>query len=85
MVSVAGVDHAPATTFAMEASTLASVPQISVPVSGSIPVQLDSASDGELESPPAVSDHAVLTIVAANYWLSSRRVWPPTVQHCLKP
>ena len=41
-------------------------PPISVPVSGSMPVQFGSARGRGLGTPPTVSDHAVLTIVVAN-------------------
>jgi hypothetical protein len=59
---VVGVDHAPTTTFATEA--LSPGPPTSVPVLGSIPVpeQFGSASGGGLETPPTVSDHAMLTL-----------------------
>ena len=69
MVPVVGVDHAPTTAFASEAYTLFSGPPISMLVSGSIPVtkQLGSASGRGLETPPTVSDHAMLTIVVVNY------------------
>ena len=60
---MAGVDHAPTTAFATEACTLSPGRPISVPVSGSIPVQLGSASGQGLEIPPTVSDHAVYIIV----------------------
>ena len=64
-----GVDHAPTTVFAKEVYTLSQDPPISVPVSGLVPVtkQLGSASGRGLEAPPAVSVHAVITIVVANY------------------
>ena len=62
MVPVLGVDHAPTTAFAAEAPTLSPGPPISVPV----PKQLGSPSGQGLETPPTVSDHAVLTIVVAN-------------------
>jgi hypothetical protein len=86
MVPDVGVDHAPITVFATEAYTPTMTPSpglpISVPVSGSIPVpeQL-SAGDRELEleTPPTVSVHAVLTIVIANYWSFSTCLWPPIV------
>jgi hypothetical protein len=57
-----GVD----TAFATDAYTL---PPTLAPVTGSIPVpkQLCSASGRGLETPPTVSDHAVLAIVFANY------------------
>ena len=59
-----GVDHAPSTTaLATELG-----PSISVPVSEliSVPKQLGSAGDRGLETPPTVSDHAVLMIVVPN-------------------
>ena len=62
MVPVVGVDHAPATAFATEAYRLSPGAPISVP----LPKQLGSASGRGLETPPTVSDHAVLTIVVAN-------------------
>ena len=75
MVPVVGVDHAPTTAFTAEAYTLSPGPLMSaVPV----PKQLGSASGQGLETPPTVSDHAVLTIVVANYWTFSTRLWPPT-------
>jgi hypothetical protein len=69
MAPVVGVDHAPTTAFAKEAYTLSPGPPISMPVSELIlvPKQLGSASGQGLETPPTVSDHAVLTIVVANY------------------
>ena len=59
MIPVVGVDHAPSTVFATEAYTPSPSPPVSMPISGSIPVQLGSASDRGLETPPTVSDHAV--------------------------
>ena len=52
MVPVVEVDLAPTTAFATEASTLSPGPT--------------STSDQGLETPPTVSDHAMLTIVVAN-------------------
>ena len=74
MVPVVGVDHAPTTAFAAEAYTLSPSSPVSVPV----PKQLGSPSGQGLENPPTVSDHAVLTIVVANYWTFRARLWPPT-------
>ena len=86
MVPVVGVDHAPTAAFATETCTLSPG---SVPVSASMPVseQLGSASGRDLETPPTVSDHAVLTIVVANYWSFSKCLWPLIVHypHCLMP
>jgi hypothetical protein len=74
MVPVVDVDHAPTSAFATEACTLSPGPQISVPV----PKQLGSASGQGLETLLTVSDFAVLTIVAANYWSFRTCLWPPT-------
>ena len=74
MVPVVGVDHAPTTAFAAEAYT----PSLNPPI---VPEQLGSASGGELEIQPTVSDHAILTIVVANYWSFSTCLWPLIV-HC---
>ena len=65
MAPVVGADHASTTALATEAYTLSSGPPVSAPVSGSIPVpkQLGSSSGQGLETPPTVSDHAVLKIV----------------------
>ena len=63
MVPVIGVDHAPTTAFAAEAFTLSP----SLPTSVPVPNQLGSASVLGLETPSTVSNHAVLTIVVANY------------------
>ena len=74
--SVFGVDHAPTMAFTTEAYTLSSGPPISVPVSRSIapvPKRLGSDIGAVLET---VSDNAVLTIVVANYWSFSTRLWP---------
>ena len=62
MVPVVDVDHAPTTVFATEAYTLSL--SISAPVSGSIlvPTQLGSAGGRGLETPPTVSDHALLRL-----------------------
>jgi hypothetical protein len=81
-IPVVGVDHAPTyhTAFATEADTLSPALPMSVPVSGLIvrvPEQLGSAS-----GPDTVSDHAVHTIVAANYGLFSTCLWPPIVHYC---
>ena len=62
MEAVVGVDHAPTIAFATEAYTLSGSP-ISVPM----PKQLGSDSGRELETPPTVSDHVVLTIIVSNY------------------
>ena len=77
------VDHAPTITFTSEAYS-PPVPPISVPVSELIPVpkELNSVSGQRLESPPTVSNHAVLTIVVANYWSFSTCLWPPVVPLC---
>ena len=80
MVPVVGVDHTPTTEFAAEACTLSSGPPISVPVLP-VPKQLGSASGRGLESPPAVSDHAMLMIIIANYWSFSTCLWPPIVHY----
>ena len=88
MVPVVGVDHAPTTAFATEAYTPSPGPPISVPVSGSISMQLGSASGQGLETPPTVSDHAVHTIVVANYWSFSTCLCPLVDRyhpHCLMP
>ena len=64
-----GVGHASTTVYATD-SEVYTLPSISpVPVSGSIPVaeQLVSASGQGFETPPTVSDHAVLMIVVADY------------------
>ena len=66
-----GIDHAPNTTvFATELSPGLSI-SLPVQVSGLIPVpnQLGSAGGREflVETPPKVSDQAVLTTVVANY------------------
>ena len=87
MVPVVGVDHAPTTVFATELSPGS---PISLPVSGLIPVQLDSASGRRLDidTPPAVSDHTVHTIIVADYWSFSTCLWPPIDRycpHCLMP
>ena len=81
---VVSIDHVlPATTFATltEAHKLTPGLPISVPVSELIPVpnQLGSAGGRGLETPPTVSDHAVLTIVIANYWSSSTCLWQTTI------
>ena len=80
MVPVVGVDHSPTTPFATEAYTPSLGPPISVPVSGLTPMpkQLGSAVGRGLETPPIVSDHAVFTIVVANYWTFLR---PPLVRY----
>ena len=72
-VPLVDVDHAPTSTVATEAYTSSlSGPPISVSISGVIPArnQLSSTSGpGKgLETPPTVSDHAVLTIVVVNNW-----------------
>ena len=90
MVPVVDVVHAPTTASATEAYALSMGPPISAPVSGSISVleQLGSASGGELEAPPTVSDHAVPTIVVTNYWSFSTCLRPPIVHYhlrCLMP
>ena len=77
MVPVAGVDHAFTTVFATEAYTLSP----GSPISGS--KQLGSTSGGGLGAPSTVSDHAVLTIVIANYWSFSTCLWPLIVRYCL--
>ena len=82
-VPVAGVDHAPTTAFATEAYTLSPGSPISVPVSGSIPVQFGSASGQGLETPPTVSGHAVHTIFVADYWSFRICLWPPI--DCYRP
>ena len=64
MVPVVGVDHAPSTS---EPYTLSPGPPFSVPVSGLIPVPGPASGRGLVETPPTVSDHAVLTIIVANY------------------
>ena len=69
-----GVAHAP-TAFATEAYTPGT------PVIVPIPKQLGSASGRGLEIQPIVSDHAILTIVAANYWSFSTRLWLPIDHH----
>ena len=73
MVPVVGVDHAPTTAFTTEAYALSQHPLISVPVSGPtlVPKQLGPTGGRGLETLPTVSDHAVLTIVIADYWLFS--------------
>jgi hypothetical protein len=80
MVPVVGVDHAPTIAFATEVS-----PGPIISVSRSIPVptgkQLGSANSPGLGISPTVSDHAVLTIVVANYWLFSTCLWPPIVHY----
>jgi hypothetical protein len=84
MVPVVGVDHAPTTAFATEACTLSPDPPISVPASGSLLVhkqlQVGSAT-GRGETPPSVSDNAVLTIVVTNYRSFSTRLWSPIVHY----
>ena len=79
-VPVVEVDHTPTTTVATEAYT---GPSISAPISGMIPMpkQLGSTSGQELETPPTVSDHAVLTIVVANYWPFSTCLYLPVVHY----
>ena len=62
--------------FATEAHTPPPGPPISVPV----PKQLDSACDQGLETSPTVSDHVMLTIVVANYWLISICLWPRRIR-----
>ena len=81
MVPVVGIGHAPTTgtAFATEAYTLSPPGR---PISVSVSKQLISATDRGLETPPTVSDHAVLTIVVANYWLFSTCLWPPIVYYC---
>ena len=74
MVPVVGADYASTTAFATEAYTLSPGP----PTSVLVPKQLGSASGQGLEIPPTVSDHAVLTIVVANYWSFSTCLWSPT-------
>ena len=78
-----GVDDAPASAFAMEVYTMSPRPSTAVPISGLIPVpkQLGSTSSGGLETPPAVSDYTMLTIVVANYWSFSNCIWLPIVQY----
>ena len=61
VVPVDHLDHAPTTAFDTEVRTL-------LPISVPVPKELGSASDRGLETPPTVSDHAMLTIVVANYW-----------------
>ena len=75
MVPAVGVDQAPTTAFATEAYTLSPGPPISVPMHE----QLGSTSGRGLETQPTVSDHAVLTIIVANYWLFS--TCPPPIVH----
>ena len=69
MVPVVGVDR---TVYATEADKLSRGPPIPVPV----PTQLGSDSGEGLETPPIVSDYAVLTIVVANYWSFSSCLSP---------
>ena len=73
MVPVVDVDHALPAAFAMEAHALSASPSISVPVSK----ELGSAIGRGLETPPTVSDHAMLLIVLDNYWSFSIRLWHP--------
>ena len=79
------IDHAPTTTVGTEAHTSSPpCPPISVPISELIPVpkQLSSSTSAQgLETPPTVSDHVVLTIVVANYWLFSAYLWLPIVHY----
>ena len=56
-----------------------------LPVSVSAPKQFGSASGQRLETPPIVSDHTVLAIVAANDRSFSRCLWPPVDHHCKYP
>ena len=79
MVPVVGVDH----TLTTEAYTLSPGPPFSVPVSGLLSVPGPASGRG-LETPPTVSDHAVLTIIVANYWSFSTCLWPLVHQcpHC---
>ena len=57
-------------------------PPISAPISELIPVPKELLTSGQgLETPPTVGDLAVLTIVVANYWLSSACLWLPIVRY----
>ena len=71
-----GIDRASTAAFSTEALS-----PISVPDSGSISVlnQFGSAGGRGLETPPTVSDHAVLMIVA--YWSFSTSLWPLKVHY----
>ena len=80
MVSVVGVDR-PTTAFATEVY----IPIPGLPISAPVPKQLGSASGRGLEIELTVSDYAVLTIVAVNYWSFSICLWPPIVHHRLRP
>ena len=79
------IDHGPTTTVATEAYISSPPgPPISVPISELIPVprQFSSSYSGQgLETPPTVSDHAVLTFVVANHWSFSSRLLLPIVYY----
>ena len=71
MVPVVDIDHAPTTTVVAEAYTSSPPrPPSSVPISELIPAPKQfssSTSSIGLDTPPTVSDHALLTVVVANF------------------